>query len=126
MNSARDTAEAVGFPIRKSSDQSLLSNSPKLIAACHVLHRLLVPRHPPNALSSLFLRLLTPYLEDPSKVVLSAQPFCFFSGVSQESKCKIAFYWLEIYEHIQLSKSQKLSVPKDARFFKGFNSLKAE
>ena len=58
MNSLIDTAEAVGFPIRKSPDQSLLSNSPKHIAACHVLHRLLVPRHPPNALSSL---LFTPY-----------------------------------------------------------------
>src|SRR5580704_5419563 len=27
--------------------------SPGLIAACHVLHRLLLPRHPPCALSSL-------------------------------------------------------------------------
>ena len=27
--------------------------SPRLIAACHVLHRLLLPRHPPCALSSL-------------------------------------------------------------------------
>ena len=26
--------------------------SPRLYAACHVLHRLLVPRHPPNALLS--------------------------------------------------------------------------
>ena len=26
--------------------------SPRLFAACHVLHRLLVPRHPPNALRS--------------------------------------------------------------------------
>ena len=42
-----------GFPIRRSPDQSLLSGSPKLIAASHVLHRLLVPRHPPHALSSL-------------------------------------------------------------------------
>ena len=25
--------------------------SPKLIAGCHVLHRLSVPRHPPNALT---------------------------------------------------------------------------
>ena len=40
----------VGFPIRKSSDQSLFSSSPRLIAAVHVLHRLLVPRHPPCAL----------------------------------------------------------------------------
>ena len=47
-----------GFPIRKSPDQSLFSGSPKLIAACHVLHRLLAPRHPPYALSSLTIKLL--------------------------------------------------------------------
>src|SRR5690242_21185181 len=40
----------VGFPIRKSPDQRLFSSSPRLIAAVHVLHRLLVPRHPPCAL----------------------------------------------------------------------------
>ena len=44
---------ATGFPIQKSSDQSLFSGSPKLIAASHVFHRLLTPRHPPFALSSL-------------------------------------------------------------------------
>ena len=65
MNSLNVTAEAVGFPIQRSPDQSLLSSSPKHIAACHVFHRLLVPRHPPNALSSLPLR-HSPYLEDPS------------------------------------------------------------
>ena len=43
----------VGFPIRKSPDQSLISSSPRLIAAVHVLHRLQVPRHPPCALSFL-------------------------------------------------------------------------
>lgn len=43
----------LGFPIRTSSDQRLVGNSPKLFAATHVLHRLLAPRHPPHALSSL-------------------------------------------------------------------------
>ena len=42
-----------GCPIRKSPDQSLLSGSPKLNAASHVLLRLLAPRHPLYALSSL-------------------------------------------------------------------------
>src|SRR6266516_1958623 len=46
----------VGFPIRKSRDQRLVSISPGLIAATHVLHRLLVPRHPPCALSLLIGR----------------------------------------------------------------------
>ena len=43
----------VGFPIRKSSDQRMVSSFPRLIAAAHVLHRLLAPRHPPCALSLL-------------------------------------------------------------------------
>ena len=45
-----------GCPIRKSPAQSLCSGSPKLIAATYVLHRLLAPRHPPYALSSLTSR----------------------------------------------------------------------
>src|SRR3954463_15665602 len=55
MYSGRDTRALprVGFPIRKSRDQRLVSTSPKLIAASHVLHRLLAPRHPPCALNSL-------------------------------------------------------------------------
>src|SRR5947208_3880796 len=40
----------VGFPIRRSRDQRFVSTSPGLIAAAHVLHRLLAPRHPPCAL----------------------------------------------------------------------------
>src|SRR5438105_8018839 len=39
-----------GFPIRKSPDQRLVSVSPGLIAAAHVLLRLSAPRHPPCAL----------------------------------------------------------------------------
>src|SRR5215204_5654238 len=49
-----DTALPVpGFPIRVSAGQSLFSSSPRLIAAVHALHRLLVPRHPPCALTIL-------------------------------------------------------------------------
>jgi hypothetical protein len=55
MDSPQDAAAlpAAGFPIRKSTDRSLVSGSPWLIAATHVLRRLLEPRHPPHALSSL-------------------------------------------------------------------------
>src|SRR5689334_8839842 len=42
-----------GFPIRKSPDQCLVADSPGLIAGSNVLHRLLVPRHPPCALINL-------------------------------------------------------------------------
>src|SRR5699024_8082047 len=41
-----------GFPIRTPSDQRSIGNSPRPIVALHVLHRLIVPRHPPCALIS--------------------------------------------------------------------------
>src|SRR5450759_4508861 len=55
MCSARDNAAlpALGFPIRASAGHWLFSASPRLIAAVHALHRLLVPRHPPCALTIL-------------------------------------------------------------------------
>jgi hypothetical protein len=55
MNSTPNDAAlpASGLPIRRSADQRLFSASPRLIAAVHVLLRLLVPRHPPCALSIL-------------------------------------------------------------------------
>lgn len=48
----------LGFPIRKSSDLSSVDSSPRLIAASYVLHRLLVPRHPPYALTHLQTKML--------------------------------------------------------------------
>ena len=42
-----------GFPHSEISGSMLICSSPKLIAACHVLHRLLMPRHSPCALISL-------------------------------------------------------------------------
>src|SRR5277367_1696338 len=49
-----DTTSLVpGFPIRTSSDQRSVDSSPRHIAASHVLHRLLMPRHPPCALKHL-------------------------------------------------------------------------
>src|SRR5204863_1954693 len=64
MDSAHGTAAlpAVGFPIRTSPDQSLVSGSPTLFAATHVLRRLLSPRHPSCALCSLVIVSLPPPL----------------------------------------------------------------
>ena len=42
-----------GFPHSEIPGSQLVCSSPRLIAACHVLHRRLTPRHPPSALSSL-------------------------------------------------------------------------
>ena len=57
----------VGCPIRRSAGHRLFSTSPRLIAAVHVLRRLLTPRHPPRA-----LRILT--------IEHTYLPLCSFQG----------------------------------------------
>ena len=57
MYSAGDTL-AGGLPHSDVHGSTPARGSPWLFAACHVLHRLLVPRHPPNAL--LALEILNP------------------------------------------------------------------
>ncbi len=44
-----------GFPHSEISGSKPIPGSPKLNAGYHVLHRLLLPRHPPNALFALDL-----------------------------------------------------------------------
>ena len=46
------------FPHSDISGSSLICSSPKLFAACHVLHRLLMPRHSPCALISLTYKMV--------------------------------------------------------------------
>src|ERR1051326_9099349 len=50
MNSAQDTL-AGGLPHSEIPGSTIARISPGLFAACHVLHRLSVPRHPPDALT---------------------------------------------------------------------------
>jgi hypothetical protein len=57
-----------GFPHSDIPGSKLVCSSPRLIAAYRVLHRLLVPRHPPCALSSLtgFLPKVLPFVAYPA------------------------------------------------------------
>ena len=48
--SRSDEVSLVRFPHSDIPGSMLACSSPRLIAACHVLHRRLVPRHPPCAL----------------------------------------------------------------------------
>ena len=49
MNSDQDTLSG-GLPHSEIPGSTIARISPGLFAACHVLHRLSVPRHPPDAL----------------------------------------------------------------------------
>ncbi len=54
MNSARDIpTHRYGLPHSDISGSTVVCTFPKLIAACHVLHRLFAPMHSPYALSNL-------------------------------------------------------------------------
>ena len=61
-----------GFPHSEISGLTPVCGSPKLIAACHVLHRLFLPRHPPCALSSLFIEFTRTQNEPAANVLYFA------------------------------------------------------
>src|SRR5882724_11606848 len=58
-----------GFPHSEIPGSMPACGSPRLIAACHVLLRLLLPRHPPCALSSLTIK-FTRHIPDHSSTRL--------------------------------------------------------
>ena len=75
----------VGFPHSDIHGSILACSSPWLFAAYRVLHRLLAPRHPPYALSSLTFQLLR---------TLTFLVLCFYSltlscFVSQFQRCQM-------------------------------------
>src|SRR3712207_1093405 len=53
-----------GFPHSDIRGSTIARISPRLFAACHVLHRLLAPRHPPNALFTLRIAATTARTQD--------------------------------------------------------------
>ena len=53
MDSGTATPQGGGLPHSEIHGSKGARPSPQLFAACHVLHRLSVPRHPPNALRRL-------------------------------------------------------------------------
>src|SRR5438874_13772161 len=92
---------AVSFLIRKSRDRRMVSFSPGLIAAAHVLHRLSVPRHPPCALVLLIRR--TPEKIDVAmefsrcaRAELAPQKEAGQAGLSKLSSVRKAFVEVDV------------------------------
>src|SRR3712207_2332627 len=53
-----------GFPHSDTRGSTIARISPRLFAACHVLHRLSTPRHPPDALFTLRIATTTARTQD--------------------------------------------------------------
>ena len=66
-----------GFPHSDISGSRDICSSPKLIAAYHVFHRLLVPRHPPCALSCLASSDTIALISDGLLFLVSLLVHCF-------------------------------------------------
>ena len=87
----------IGFPHSEIPGSKPACGSPRLIAACHVLHRLLAPRHPPYALSSLTIKLTqhVPALtgQDPKMPFIRVLQALFmtFQGCL---RCQLRHFWL--------------------------------
>jgi len=83
MNSSVDRAELTrtAFPHSEIPGSKVVSTSPELIAADHVLHRLSVPEHPPHTLKSLTTEIRTPRsVHDESCYVFVYHPVIALSG----------------------------------------------
>src|SRR5574344_1360359 len=77
-----------GLPHSDISGSSLICSSPKLFAACRVLHRLLMPRHSPCALFSLtYVRVSSLRSVSRLRGKLTSAPFLFLPKLKLVSIC---------------------------------------
>ena len=67
---------SAGFPHSDICGSMDICSSPKLFAAYHVFHRLLVPRHPPCALYSLTCRIVLLFSSGLLCIALLCRPGC--------------------------------------------------
>ena len=92
------------LPHSEISGSTLICSSPKLFAACHVLHRLLMPRHSPCALISLTLKMVLTIFwfslrimqaqQNLHKIVFTLKKFpqcCIIYAVIHRALCCLAF-----------------------------------
>src|SRR4029079_9534820 len=82
-----------GFPHSDIPGSKTVCVSPRLIAAYHVLHRLLVPRHPPCTLSSLtgFSKVLQLCIPSVSYSIVNERPRHMNVACTARSDAKVVY-----------------------------------
>ena len=89
-----------GFPHSDTCGSMDICSSPQLFAAYHVLHRLLVPRHPPCALSCLTFPVLIAFKTGGSlavsfhRVYNVMSSYCFDSLSLKDNSSDVSFSYL--------------------------------
>jgi hypothetical protein len=83
MNSVGDQPHGLGLPHSEIRESTSARLSSRLFAACHVLHRLSVPRHPPNALIT-----LDPELPNILRHTQGQTPSCDGKPSRRHNSCK--------------------------------------
>ena len=87
---------SAGFPHSDISGSMDMCSSPKLFAAYHVFHRLLVPRHPPCALTTLTVAGTIESLDSLFPhwcIALHQRALCFFHFPISLLTMKFEFLW---------------------------------
>src|ERR1039458_1194016 len=100
-----------GFPHSEIPGSKPACGSPRLIAACHVLHRRLLPRHPPCALSSLTTKFTQHTAASPGSFQLSAVS----SQLNLFAPCKLYSATLLLARLDMFSCSANCKIPRFAR-----------
>ena len=105
---------SAGFPHSVISGSTAICASPKLIAACHDLHRLLMPRHSPCALNSLTSSGQTSYPSLPRLRESSSIPLPLLSSPNPLRWALVRFeavsLWFSEFELCRLQSYLKLFV----------------
>src|ERR1700761_2913717 len=84
MDSDRDTL-AGGLPHSEIPGSTIARISPGLFAACHVLHRLSVPRHPPDALALRLIPGLAARRDRKTPPRTGAKPPCHMAASHEDT-----------------------------------------
>ena len=107
-----------GFPHSEISGSKLICSSPKLIAAYHVLHRLLMPRHSPCALCNLtFRRCALSKFRKSSWAFGSGWFTPLLIGISSQIQTRFAGLWIwkendfKVFASLTFNTSQPIDSP---------------
>ena len=92
-----------GFPHSEIRGSTIARISPRLIAACYVLHRLSVPRHPPDALRRLFFEAATRRVKPRARELAKTQHTQPQTSLSAGRSCRLGQNFFTMSKSVKLS-----------------------